>query len=391
MRKLLINLVVIFLAKSILLGQTEIPFNYTSHIVLKGVINGSHEARLVLDSGADGLYLDSVYFSETKIPIVRRQLATLPGAGSTPQQITVVLDTIRTSFQGIEYIPRFVPLISLKPILGQDVDGIIGTSFLSNYVAHLDYKNQSLKLISPDDFQAPQGWASIPFELVRNRITVDLELGISNGLVMTERFQVDLGNGGTVDITSPTASKYGLSEKVGNRLSYLNVSGGVGGEIKGNQFRADYIKLGRFRIEKPVLDYSTDTGGALAKEEIGGLLGNEILDRFHVIFDFPNTRLFLKPNGKVADFHSTLTGFSYTNRKDEFGGLLVTGLFENTNAKEVGIRIGDVITHISGSAVTSLEPSVIKKTFESVGSKVVLKILRKGKTLNLSLVLRDYL
>ncbi len=391
MRKLLINLVVVSLANYALLGQTEILFNYTSHIVLKGMINGNHEARLVLDSGADGLYLDSAYFSETKIPIVRRQLATLPGAGSTPQQITVVLDTIRTSFQGIEFIPRFVPLIALRPILGQDVDGIIGTSFLGSYVAHLDYKNETLKLINPNDFQAPQGWASIPFEFIRNRILVELEVGVNKGLVITEKFQVDLGNGGTLDITSPTASKYELSEKVGNRLSYLNVSGGVGGEIRGNQFRADYVKLGSFRIEKPVIDYSIDTGGALAKEEIGGLLGNEVLDRFDVIFDFPNKKLFLKPNGKVADFHSTLTGFSYTNRRDEFGGLLVTGLFESTNAKEVDIRIGDVITHINGSAVSSLEPLSIKKTFEREGSKVVLKISREGKTLNLSLVLRDYL
>lgn len=390
MRRLSMSLVMLCFV-NLVWGQTEIPFYYTNHIVLKGLVNKEHAARLVLDSGADGLYLDSTYFAEAKIPIVRRQLATLPGAGSTPQQIVVVLDTVRTSFQGIEYIPRFVPLISLRSILGQDVDGIIGLSFLRNYIAQLDYKNRTLKLINPNDFQTPEGWESIPFELIRNRIIVDLEIGIKEGLVLNEKFQIDLGNGGTVDITSPTAKEHRLSERIEKKLSYLNVSGGVGGEIRGNQFRANYLKFGNFRIEKPVLDYSIDTAGALAKEEMGGLLGNEILERFDVIFDFTNSRLLVKPNGKAADFHSTLTGFSYTNRRKEFGGLLVTGLFENTHASAADMRIGDVITHINDHAVPSLHPSDIPKMFEKPGSQVVLKIKREEQNLTINLVLKDYL
>ncbi len=134
------------------MAQINLSFHYENHIVLTGRINEKSSVRLVLDSGADGLYLDTTYFAETGIPAYRRQLATLPGAGSQPQQVMVVLDTIAVDFNGTQFIPRYTPLIQLRPILGKDMDGIIGLSFLSRYIALLDYENEILSLYEPELF-----------------------------------------------------------------------------------------------------------------------------------------------------------------------------------------------------------------------------------------------
>ena len=391
MKNLVVLLIGLCFLNTDITAQINLTFHYDKHIVIPGKINRKFAANLVLDSGADGLYLDSAFYAETGIRIQRSQQALLPGAGKTPQQIVVVLDTVKANFNGVQYIPRFTPLIGLRPILGEDVDGVIGMNFLRDYVAELDYQKGSLKLIEVEDFNAPAGYEAVPMESRGNRVYVDLSVGISTDDTIREKFQIDLGNGGTLDITSPTAVKYDLGNKVGKKLKYKNVSGGIGGEIQGNQFRAKFIKIGSFEIKAPVVDYSSDESGALAKDDIGGLIGNEVLERFKVIFDFKNSKLYLKPLKNTKAFHSTLTGFSYADRRKEYNGLLITGLFEDTEATRIDLRIGDVITQINGLDVKKMESKEVKATFRHIDTKVKLVILREGKSLNKELTLKDYL
>lgn len=374
------------------MSQVKLSFDYENHIVLSGQINQKSVVRLVLDSGADGLYLDSTYFSETGIPAYSRQLATLPGAGSQPQQVMVVMDTIAVNLSGIQFIPRYTPLLHLRPILGQDVDGIIGLSFLRRYIALLDYENKMLSLYDPQQYDPQEGFEAIPMNLRNNRIYIPLEISITDDVVIKKEFQLDLGNGGTIDITSATANEFDLSDLISEKLHYSNAFGGVGGEIVGNQFRAMSVKIGSYKIELPVLDYSEDKSGALSSAEMGGLLGNKILERFDLIFDFKNSSLYIRTNGRNEAFHSSLTGFSFTNRRDELGGLLLTGLFENTLAVKAGLRVGDLITHINDKAVKSLEPRVVEQIFKSVQSEVKLTVKRDEEdAFNIRLLLKDYL
>lgn len=373
------------------MSQVNLSFHYENHIVLVGKINEKSEARLVLDSGADGLYLDTTYFAKTGIPAYRRQLATLPGAGSQPQQIMVVLDTIAVDFNGIEFIPRYTPLIQLRPILGKDVDGIIGLSFLRRYIALLDYENEILSLYEPEQYDPPEGFEAIPMNMRNNRIYIPLEIAISDDIVIKKEFQLDLGNGGTIDITSATADEFNLSDLINEKLHYFNAFGGVGGEILGNQFRAISVKIGNYKIELPVLDYSEDRSGALSSAEMGGLLGNKILEKFKVIFDFGNQKLHLKPNGNKNTYESTLTGFSYADRRDTEDGLFITGIYENTEASQLGLAVGDVITELNEKNVVDLTLDQIEKLLKKKGSTVRLTIRNAGGSTVKSLKIKSYL
>ncbi|MCE7993697.1 MAG: PDZ domain-containing protein [Roseivirga sp.] len=373
------------------MSQVSVSFDYENHIVLKAMLNDRQAVRLVLDSGADGLYLDSTYFAETGIPAYRRQLATLPGAGSQPQQVMVVLDTIAVNLSGIEFIPRYTPLLHLRPILGQAVDGIIGLSFLRRYIALLDYESKMLSLYDPEQYDPPGGFEAIPMTLRNNRIYIPLEIAITDDVVIKKEFQLDLGNGGTIDITSATADEFNLSDLISEKLHYSNAFGGVGGEIVGNQFRAISVKIGNHKIELPVLDYSEDKSGALSSAEMGGLLGNKILEKFEVIFDFAHQKLHLKPNGNKEAYESTLTGFSYADRRDTDDGLFITGIYENTEAAQLNLAVGDVITELNGKEVADLTLDQIEKLLKKKGSAVQLTIRNSaGSTIKL-LKIQGYL
>lgn len=376
----------------LMMGQVQLPIKYSNHIVLTGKLNNKHSARLVLDSGADGLYLDTTFFAKTGMAAHRRQLATLPGAGAEPQRIMVVLDTIAVHFdKDLKFIPRFTPLIQLRPILGKGVDGIIGLSFLREYLAVLDYEGKKLSLYKPDQYDIPEGFEAMAMNVRNNRIYVPLEIAVNDNLTIKKEFQLDLGNGGTVDITSATAEEFNLSGSIKDKLHFSNAFGGVGGEIVGNQFRAKSVKIGNFKVDLPVLDYSEDKSGALSSAEIGGLLGNKILERFSVIFDFTKQKLYLKPNGNKEVFESTLTGFSYSDRRDTEKGLFITGIYENTEAVKLGLSVGDIITELNGKNVLDLTFDEIQQSLEKKGSTVRLTIRNaQGSTVK-SLKLQGYL
>ena len=191
MKNLVVLLIGLCFLNTDITAQINLTFHYDKHIVIPGKINGQFAANLVLDSGADGLYLDSAFYAETGIRIQRSQQALLPGAGKTPQQIVVVLDTVKANFNGVQYIPRFTPLIGLRPILGEDVDGVIGMNFLRDYVAELDYQKGSLKLIEVEDFNAPAGYEAVPMESRGNRIYIDLSVGITAEVTIREKLQTD--------------------------------------------------------------------------------------------------------------------------------------------------------------------------------------------------------
>ncbi len=384
-------LFLLFAFPAAVLCQISLKIKYTNHIVLDGQVNDEWKARLVLDSGADGLYLDSAYFASTSLPAHRRQLASLPGAGGEAQRVMVILDTLTVSFEEAQYIPRYTPLLHLRPILGKDVDGIIGLSFLREYLSELDYDKGTLVLHEPNNYTIPTDYQPIDVEIINNRMYVPLEVTIKEGLVIKEKFQIDLGNGGSLDITSPTAVKYNLESNVTAKLHYRNAYGGVGGEIKGNQFRARSVKIGNYKIDLPVIDYSEDSAGALSKKEFGGLLGNEILEQFSVLFDLKNSRVLLKAKNRKTSFHSTLTGFSYADRRDTVSGLLITGVYDNTDADKAGFQIDDVITHINGIDVNALEIEQIRDVFKALDTSVELLLKTKDGQIKRSIKLRDYL
>ncbi|MFN0177081.1 MAG: aspartyl protease family protein [Saprospiraceae bacterium] len=353
-----------------------LPIDYDSYILLKAKINNSHPANLLLDTGADELLLDEQYFNGTGIVIERSQQAQLPGAGAEPQVITVVLDPMTVHIDSIAYYPRYVPLMDLRSIVGEKADGIIGPAFLQPYLTEIDFENECLLLHT--DQVVLTGFDSIKLDVRNNRYYLPTIIEAADGLTVKGMLQFDLGNGGNVILTSPTALDYDLETKISKKIKFFNNNGGAGGRIEGYLFRAKSLTIGRTCLVEPCIEWSTDQGGALAKSEFAGLLGNEILERFRVIFDRKNAVLYLKPKPNLSDhFRSTAIGMSLVNKRNSLGIALVTGLFEGGNAEKAGLQAGDRIRTIGDKKVTDMSEADWEK-FRLPGEPVELEFVRGG-------------
>lgn len=352
-----------------------LPFDYKGYIVLKAKINGKHTANLLLDTGADELLLDAQYFNSTGITIERSQQALLPGAGTEPQRITVVLDPMTAQLDTITYRPRYVPLLDLRSIVGEKADGIIGPAFLRPYLTEIDFEKQQLTLHT--DPLAITGFDSVRLEVQRNRYYLPISIEATEGLIVKGMLQFDIGNSGHIILTSPTALDYGLATKISKKTKFFNDNGGVGGRIEGYQFRAKSLKIGQTRIHEPCIEWSTDTSGALANSAHAGLLGNEMLERFWVIVDFKNALLYLKPKpAHTQPFFSNISGMTTINKRNTLGALVVTGLFEGGNAEKAGLKAGDRIIVIGGKKVAEMSDEALELVFKKPDSPVEITFTR---------------
>ncbi|MCE7924735.1 MAG: PDZ domain-containing protein [Haliscomenobacteraceae bacterium CHB4] len=332
-----------------------IPFQYRGHILLKANINGKHTANLLLDSGADGLLLDEQYFNSTGIVIERSQQAQLPGAGAEPQIITVVLDRISVRLDTITFLPRYVPLMDLRSIVGEKADGVIGIEFTRPYLTEIDFEREEMTL-HPDN-SVLAGFDSIRLEVRNNRYYLPVAIEAADGLVIQGKFQLDLGNGGTLVLNSPIAQKYDLDLKIQKKMKYFNVSGGAGGRVEGYQFRAKSLTL-----------------------------GNVILERFRVMIDFGKGILYLKPGTNLSEpFISNISGMSVVNKSSTIKAVLVTGLYAGGNAEKAGLQVGDRIVSVDGKKVTTLDEKQMDALLRQPGNPLELIYIRDGEEKKTSL------
>src|SRR5262249_22131262 len=97
-------------------------------------------------------------------------------------------------------------------------------------------------------------------------------------------FRLDTGAGDTVSFHSPTVRKYKLLD---GRKTSTTLQGGVGGMVKAKSGQIGWFELAGHRFENPGVIFAEADKGALADEYLDGNLGQQFLQPFRVVFNYP--------------------------------------------------------------------------------------------------------
>lgn len=363
------------------------PIVYKGHLYIKGEAD-SIKGNYVFDTGASNLYYDSTYYAENGFKYDNTFTAELPGAGTTPQKVEVVADTVEFSFGVNLYKTSIVPVLQLKPILGDIADGILGMEYFYNSILEINYENEYMKIYSSIDSINLEGYSKIGLTNRDNRLYIPLEVIVNGSIKISGEYQLDFGSGGTVSLTSLVSDNYELSDKIKNKVAYFTKYGGVGGESSSYDFFASQLNIGNFSFNNVVMDFSIDTAGAMASSKHLGLLGNGIYERFDVYIDFINNDLYLRPNEKYKDiFESPRLGFSFIDRGQTLNSWIVTGLYSSSAAEKSGLMIDDKILSVNGISVGEINYERQESFFKKI-DEVFLEIRRNGKLIELNFNLK---
>lgn len=347
------------------------------HIYFKSEINGI-SARFIFDTGADFLYLDSTYLANSGLKFDKIGYAMLGGVGEKKQKTRMILGETKLNLFGKQYKPDMTPIIQLKPILGDVADGIIGVAGFADKVIIIDYINEKICFADQLTAAHTNGFVPIDIEVVSNRIYLPVSVAVDNNISLTGKAMMDLGSGSTIILSASAAREYKI-DNIKDMTGYTMENGGIGGKSSGYVFRARKATIASFDLNDIVMNYSTDSKGALSNREGHiGIIGNKVWERFHVIIDIKNKKLYLKPNDSLkTEFEFNNLGFTFTDRSKTLGCWVVNGLYDGSDAQKAGLKGGDKIIEINGKDVKNIgiaEQAALYKT----KSPLSLKLLRNN-------------
>lgn len=262
----------------------------------------------------------------------------------------------------------------IRAALELDVRGVIGCSFLRNYVFRIDPDRGKLSFLSEP---GPDAGVQVPIKFDDNDPRVGVELP---GLGKTP-FTIDTGLiGGTGSLDAATFGS--LSNRM--FVKRVGVSDqtdlGAGARRINELSRIPFLKIAQFT--------HTDLVFAHHPGEVGNLLGLGFLLRYIVTFDLARRSIYLKPSkiaGKPDRGPAAATDRVGMWIRRENRGVIVTNVLPGGAASSAGVRRSDILLKVDGRDVSKLRMFSIYKQFLAARDMIRLTLWRNHRVLTLTL------
>ena len=344
-------------------GAIPIIYNNYLHVI---VSVDSIQGSFLIDTAADILLLDSIFVSKNNLTYKNFHYRKIWGIGESYQIIPIIKDTVCFNIGNKKFQSSFVPIIEMKPIGGDYVDGLIGTDFFQNKYLEINYTGKYINVFNSVDSAYLEGYNSIKMGRIDHFYTVPAVLKVNDSVTIEGSFALDTGMPLST-ITSSFAEKYDLINNVNRKVRYYAKYGGVGGETAGYDFIIDTLEILNLNLESVNMSFSTDMFGLLANDSYIGILGNNVLDRFDVLFDFKNDILYYRPNEKFkTSYVFDRLGFSYVDRSKTMGGWVIAGITESSPAEKNGLMIDDLVITVNGIPIEKIPYEYQKEFFKKI-------------------------
>lgn len=379
-------------ADPLILPDDAIPFTYRSGgVYVELSVNDSIKGQFLFDTGSDQLYLDSQFVERAKIPVNYISSKKIFGVGEGSQTVPTAKN-IKLSLDKLYHDYSNVPIVNIRAIGGNEIDGVFGTELFKPYIVSINFDSSYLQIISDtNDFTAPERYDSVAmFYLGKTKTVIKCHAAINDSISVSGFTILDLGSGGSLTLTSVIGKEKGLETAIPHKYEVARKLGGWGGKTSSWYFRAESIGFGNTIIEDPVMNYSTDTKGYLSSWGLLGLMGTKVIERYNIIFDFYNHRFYYSPNKSFNKaFNGNMTGFNAKKiSNDSLKRIKVYNVIPNSPAELAGILKGDIITHIDGVAISQISVDERKNLFTQESIPIILHFERNGTMHKASLLPR---
>jgi hypothetical protein len=377
--------------------QKSLSFKFkqiSNLIVIPVSINGSDTMNFILDTGVkDPIITELTLVDELNLnymkPIELRGLGqeqitqayqsgdntiTIPGLTVSHQVINVVIDE---NFQ-------------ISQILGMPVHGLIGFNMFRHYVVRIDYQEEEITLIKPQNFEYTPRKNDIvmPVHFVRNKPVIRSEI-MQDSTIVPVLLLVDTGASDAIWLSPKSDERIQLPNN--NVYSYLGM--GLGGEIYGHKARTNGLWIGGKILNGPIVSYpeSSFINEIVIAEQRHGTIGGEVLRRFILIFDYANNRIIFRPNSDFNDkFDYNMSGLEIINPVPGVPVFTVSNVMEGSPAWEAGIRKNDQILAVNNRSHIDVSLNDISLMLRQKENKrIKMTLLREGKQQKVEFYLKD--
>ncbi|HYW73369.1 MAG TPA: aspartyl protease family protein [Pyrinomonadaceae bacterium] len=371
-------------------APVSIPFEMVSrHIMVKVTINHSRPLSFVFDTGDKVGIVDTEVAKELGLKLEGQVRVGGAGADTLPGSLVKDANWSLSGLDGFSQpVSMAIPLGRMAARFGHDLDGIIGSDFIRQYVVEVDYQSRVLKLHDKTKFTYSGPGESVPIQLNQMGYPLlDGQVVTNSGDPIKGKFVLDLGSSGSLALMSPVVADHKLIGNGARTIKAIGV-GGAGGQSNGQIGRVRSLQIGKFTIANPLTLFSEDKAGAMSTRALVGNIGQLIAGKFKLFLDYDRARIILEPNATFLQPMERVTaGLALTTEGSDYSTVRVTEVLENSPASEAGLQKNDVVLSVDGKPAAELKATKIAEMFEKPAT-YKLTIRRGEQTLEVPLTPR---
>lgn len=352
-------------------------------LVRAGVNDYADSLSFILDTGSGGISLDSATVEDLGIPITPSE-KTIKGIGGVRKVSFLNNATLKLPGLAVEDLNFHVNDYSiLTSVYGIKIDGIIGYSFFSRFIVNINYDFLQINVFSKGEYKYPSsGYMMYP--MFTALPMQSLEFTESRRLV--QRFYLDTGAGLNFLLSESYLNDSAVLKKR-RKPPVVTQAEGVGGKMSMRLTTIKQLKVGPYRFRWVPTFLFRDEYNVTNYPFVGGLLGNDILRRFNITFDYAKQQVHIVPNLHFKDeFDYAYSGLSIYFIDEK---IVVDDVVPDSPAEKAGFKKEDIIVAINNN--TSNNILAYKTIMQTLGQKHKFLVIRDGMPLMLSMKPRSIL
>jgi hypothetical protein len=249
--------------------------------------------RIIIDTGMpfDGIMIYNPAYRDT-FDMSEAFRVEIGGAGDEEDSYAFMIDSVKFTVAGLEMTNQSFIMLQNDRFKGFPSNGIIGNSIFGHFMTEIDYDRNRMILYDSHDIKVDSSWTEIPLYFKENNIPwIDAYASIEDEMPVKFSMYIDYASGDAVEILEKPNMKFSLPEVT--HEAYLGT--GLSGDIFGKKGRIAKLIIGPYEL-KNVTAVFPPAKTRSKQKNADAILGNNLLRRFNLIFDYANKKLYIKPN-----------------------------------------------------------------------------------------------
>jgi len=333
----------------------EIPFDVINNLVIfKLIVNGSDSLNFILDTGVRR----SILLDTSSVKTASMQFTysiSLKGLGQEKSIMAYLSAGNMIRMHGVRGFNQWICVIQqhqneFSQRMGRKIDGIIGCDFFTHFIVDLNFDNKIMTLYKPSS-KIPRRLRKfhyIPFQFQDEKPVMDVII-VQNNVPYSFRTLIDTGLSDAIWAFNFNNRELELPPK--NFETVLG--GGLNGDILGKAGKIEMLSLGDFSLNGVIAAFpdSASIGDTDLLQSRDGSIGNELFRRFHMVIDYPNQRIGLKPGKEFnRPFRYNRSGIDLIAQKPGVPIYQVSEIRKGSPADRAGVQIGDMLIRVQGES-----------------------------------------
>lgn len=360
--------------------RVNIPFRMVRDmLVIRLTINDKGPYNFILDTGV-GLMLITDPKLVDSINVLNKRTIKISSLGDGDDFEAYATSALNIGIPGLVSYDVASAILKkdhfgLSNYAGMPIHGLLGYEFFNNLAVKIDFADSTITVWRPKDIRLFKRGSKVPISIENRKPFIHANIMFTNGSKANNKLVIDIGAGHPLSLEN-------IIEKHGLPAKFISANLGVGltGPIEGFLSRVKEVDLGKYKLKNVITSFPENNGNTPLLQRDGNL-GIGILKRFTLIFDYPDSVLYIKPCSNINEpFEHDMSGLEYYSTGDAYNRVIISRVEPGSAGDEVGLEKDDEIVSINFKPVKDMGLEEIDKLFKSqIDRSLLLEIYHEKK------------